>query len=473
MSGYLGADPDRLDALGQSLLAQAGSIDELRAGLGGQLYGTDWTGADAEETRADWETSHAPALGAAVDLLRAMSQALLHHAVQQRGASAADGASSGGVPAQRIPVSQIPHTGADPAAVRDWWAGLTQRQREDLMHHQPQRIGALDGIPAADRDTANRVLLEQLLRKDPHNPGLDALHDRLAGKHDPRAYLLGLAANGDGRAIVAINNPDESANVITYVPGTGADLSKIDGDLVRADRMAADANQLDPTRQTSAVLWLGYDAPDSIVPDAMNPGYAENAAGGLSRFQDGLRITHEGEPSHNSIIGHSYGSTTVGIAGRDQGLAVDDMIFVGSPGVGVDNAGDLGISSDHVWSTTAANDPIQYAVVPHPLAPIPSVIVNEARGELIHGLNPSRDEFGAHVFTSDPGTPLITTKHVSVQVPLLPVPPNPVWSGPTVEVGTDVPVGVDPHAHSEYWDSRNESRSNIARIATGNYDEVR
>ena len=45
-----------------------------------------------------------------------------------------------------------------------------------------------------------------------------------------RGYLLGFDNNKLGHAIVSFGNPDTADNVVTYVPGTGAKLSNIDGD---------------------------------------------------------------------------------------------------------------------------------------------------------------------------------------------------------------------------------------------------
>lgn len=467
MAGYVGADPDRLDALGQQLLGHAQQLDELRVRLTSQLFEAGWLGQDADDSRAEWESQHAPMIGRSLALLRDMSQTLFLNAGQQRTASAADGMTPPGfVPREQV----LAHTG-NPSDARRWWDSLTKQQREYLILHQPQLVGSTDGIPARSRDAVNRVLLEQALRQEPHNRGLDTIKNRLDREDAPRAYLMLLDTSGDGKAIVAIGNPDEAGNVVTYVPGTGADLSKVDLELPKADVMYDDANGMDKTTATSSVMWLGYDSPNDIIPGAMDAGYALNARADLDRFQDGLRVTHDGPPSHNTVLGYSYGSTVVGMADRDMGLAVDDLIFVGSPGVGVDHASDLRVDPDRIWATTAANDPIQYAVRPNPTIPqltLPGVILDEIQGDLVHGHNPTRDSFGANVFPSSPGDPLIKTVPVPITIPAPGVPfglPN----APGIYLGTvDVPVGFDGHAHSQYWDRGNEARPHIARIVTGN-----
>ena len=252
--------------------------------------------------------------------------------------------------------------------------------------------------------------------------GLTQVKDALAELGDT-GLLLGIDPAEDGKAIIAIGNPDTADNVVTYVPGTGSDLSNIDGDMNRTQTMVNDANGLCPDERTAGILWLGYDSPGS-VPEAGSPSYASDAVGDLSDFQGGLRVTHEGgTPSHNVILGHSYGTTVIGYAASRAGLDVDEIVLVASPGVGVNSADDLGIPADHVWATTASDDPIWLAadagafattVVPPPI----SFFLGD----------PTDDDFGANVFASDGGP------------------------------------GLSNDAHSEYWDERNSSRDNIASI---------
>ncbi|WP_157641378.1 alpha/beta hydrolase [Longispora albida] len=330
------------------------------------------------------------------------------------------------------PVTQkrqaIPGPGTDPVQVRAWWAGLSEEERGRLIREEPGRIGWLDGVPAAARDQANRLTLTE--------PWAAKFRAR------PDLLVLGFDPAGDGKVIVATSDPDQAANVLTYVPGTGSELSKMNGDLARAEVMARDANALDNSKRTAAVLWLGYDAPDKLT-DAVHGSYASGASGDLARFQQGLRATHEGAPSHNTVLGHSYGSTTVGFAARDRGLPADELVFVGSPGVGVDRASDLRIDPEHVWSTTAKNDPIQYAISP-------KLDIGDPSPDLVFGQNPSMPDFGGQTFASDPGNPLVRTRPVDL-----------------FGVHVDIPVGVDGSAHSQYWDENTQSRKHIAKIVTG------
>ncbi len=137
------------------------------------------------------------------------------------------------------------------------------------------------------------------------------------------------------------------------------------------------------------------------------------------------------------MIGHSYGSTVVGHAASGHDLPVDDVIFVGSPGVGVDHASELNLEPGQVWSSHAENDVIR-------------------RG-MVHGRNPSDPDFGGQTFTSDPGTPMVTLN------------PGP-WNDPLE--GDNLQVSIT-EAHSEYWDYRSTSLDNMVAITTNNDELVR
>jgi hypothetical protein len=340
-------------------------------------------------------------------------------------------AAAAGWPMERPPDS--PPCDAEPGMVRGWWDSLTDAQRRWLVVWAPALVGRLDGLPAAARDRANRILLTAV-------PGAATarLSERLATGGAPRAYLLGLDVAGDGRAIVAVGDPDRADHVLSYVPGAGTGLADLPGELWRVERMLERAAALAPDRAVAGVLWLDYDAPD-LITDAARASYARDGGPALHRFQEGLRATHDG-PAHLTVVAHSYGSLVVGATARDLGLAADDVVFLGSPGVGVRHATELGLPADHVWSSTAANDPIQRlapslvqvarevaigALVP---AAAPWLLV-QPDADLWHGRNPSDPSFGGRVFRSDPSDPL--------------------------------------HGHSDYWRYGNPALDAVARIALG------
>ncbi|MFY1697661.1 alpha/beta hydrolase [Solwaraspora sp. WMMA2101] len=326
-----------------------------------------------------------------------------------------------------------PPANASPARVRAWWDGLTSAQRRWLIRHEPAWTGRLDGLPAAVRDQANRLLLDrrraalvrqraalpdggagsatvvgQARRLDRLIAGLDVVAGRLAAPTGPRAYLLaldeGLGSGGPGsggpgsggpaptgRVIVALGDPDAATRVLTHVPGMGSGLARAGGELARTEQVVLRCHELAPQQATAGVLWLDYAAP-AFVDEAASPLPAQRGAVDLQRFQAGLAAGRDGgDPAGLTVLGHSYGSLVVGTAARDPQLAAESLIFVGSPGVGVDQVDELAVPADQVWASTADDDVIRHATWPQ-LWP---------GDRLWHGQDPSADGFGARVFTGD------------------------------------------------------------------------
>ncbi|MET7955863.1 alpha/beta hydrolase [Streptomyces sp. NPDC005317] len=270
----------------------------------------------------------------------------------------------------------IPHD-ASPEERRDWWAGLTQEQREEYLAVYPDQIGNLDGIPALVRDAANRDNLQLLIgklegRDDEKSmtqlAGMREIDRQLGAGSQPPMFLLGIGDEGNGRAIVSFGNPDTAKNVAAYVPGLGTSLDRdfAENDLKRARDTAIGAAEMSPDSPTASMVWLGYDAPQIDFNDVAGSfdvageGAARLGASRYSEFMAGLSATNEHEDPHMTAIGHSYGSLTVGLAARERGAipGADDIILVGSPGTGARSADELGVGREHVFVGAAENDPV-------------------------------------------------------------------------------------------------------------------
>lgn len=306
----------------------------------------------------------------------------------------------------------------DPVAMHAWWSSLSRGEREALKTSDPGLVGNADGIPIADRDDANRAQLSALwntLQQRKADGELDdddedqikklqEVYDSLElnqGVTDPstgedvESFLMMFSpdgALGDGGAAVAFGNPETADHTSVNVPGFGSRLdnfSGVSGDALNVFESASGQGN----GSVSSIAWLGYNAPDPQFNDPLqivdtanvtNEAAARAGAGDLSDFIDGLRATDEGEPSHLTAIGHSYGSTTVAKASGD-GLAVDDTVLVGSPGAGAgnDHADDL---SGRVWVGAADNDFVSH-------------LGNPTMGGL--GNDPSAEGFGGTRFRVD------------------------------------------------------------------------
>ncbi|MGJ3559805.1 alpha/beta hydrolase [Streptomyces sp. INA 01156] len=279
------------------------------------------------------------------------------------------------------------------------------------------------------RDEANReniqLLIAQLEGRTDETfkdklDGLKGIQSKLNLGSQPPMFLLGVGLEGNGRAIVAFGNPDTSKNVSAYVPGLGTKLNSefSEGAVKRAFDTAKSAQDVDPS--SSAIVWLGYDAPQSI--DVMTAGDAERGAPAYNSFVSGISATNEHADPHVTAIGHSYGSRLVGAATQEAGgiPGADDIILVGSPGVGVDKAEDLGVGKEHVWVGAAENDivtklPSKKEAVSGamgffgggpPGAYLLGEIADQDGDDIWFGRDPASKAFGASRFQTLPGPEL-------------------------------------------------------------------
>ena len=289
-----------------------------------------------------------------------------------------------------VATAASPSGGPDPAAVARWWAALDPATRELLERERPALVGGLDGLPAAVRDRANRTVLAGVRAAAQQEER--AVWARLAGARDPvtllitggqlhevRARLARLAAvaaavdrpgralldleveprptSGPGvRAAVAQGDVDSARHVGVLTPGFTTGVDKLPGRLDELSALAADAGP-----GTATVAWYGYDTPQADEvgdPDrsVLDHTAAEEGGARLATFLDGLDAARpvEEPDAHVTAVGHSYGSvvTAAALAIGDHG--VDDVVHLGSPGIGDAPTGPPG----HVWVVEAAGDPV-------------------------------------------------------------------------------------------------------------------
>ncbi|MBB5954570.1 hypothetical protein FHS29_001140 [Saccharothrix tamanrassetensis] len=369
----------------------------------------------------------------------------------------------------------VPGPGSDPKQVAAWWKSLTKEQQDELLRSKFQELGRLRGLPSDVLDQANRARIQDDQRR------FSAERDALKAQMDDRARELGLdpdksddltalmndplyadlseqqqeaatkaenaekvqksiadaeklarekgwydengdpdvrimawdpyGPRGDGATAIAYGNPDTAKNLAVCVPGTGSTLDSFSvsqaGNLRHA--MGAEGN--------ATIQWLGYDAPGWSPGEVDNPAQAREGGANLVADVAGYRAA--GAPGqHLTVIGHSYGSTTVGFAGMN-GLAADDIAFVGSPGVGASNVGQLSVGPGHVYAGATEHDPVVQGTSS-------SWFTQDGSS-----VGPYDDRFGAKVFGTSDGASALG-------------------------------------AHSQYYHPGSESVDNLAKIATGN-----
>lgn len=369
----------------------------------------------------------------------------------------------------------VPGPGTDPKQVAAWWKSLTKDQQDELLRSKFQDLGQLRGLPSDVLDTANRARIKDdeqrfgaerdrldaamaeraaelgidpstsdgqtKLLNDPQYASLmedrqvaatkaenataaqksvDEAESLADDKKWPESDVRVMAYDpygprGDGGMAIAYGNPDTAKNLAVCVPGTGSTL-----DSFSVEQAANLRGQMGPDGNAT-IQWLGYDAPGWTPGEVGSPELAKEGGQNLVADVDGYRAAATGD-QHLTVIGHSYGSTTVGYAGLN-GLAADDIAFVGSPGVGASNAGQLSVGPGHVYAGATEHDPVVQGT---------SSDWFTADGK---STGPYDKAFGATVF----GTP----ESASL-------------------------VG----AHSQYYAEGSESVSNLAKIATGDGGSV-
>ncbi|MEV1084358.1 alpha/beta hydrolase [Streptomyces sp. NPDC050211] len=327
---------------------------------------------------------------------------------------------------------QVPEN--DPKAAAEWWKALSPEERQAYTTLYPKEIGAADGLPTDVRDDANRTALAQelnLLQEGNYDDGfpgesdetvnrrlnnLQLLNDKLEARDGAptgkELYLLGYDSKDDGRAIIAMGNPDTAAHTGILVPGTNTNMDAVPGQIERIGKLQSAAGDRSDGESVAMITWLGYDAPEASTTDFNSvggTGRAEDAAPDLRQFVAGTQASHDGSPSHTTVMGHSYGSTVVGAAASGgSGLGADDVVVVGSPGMTVANAQDLQMDPEHMWIGGAEDD----------------AVINHASGYTL-GPDPMLGSFGGNNFE------------------------------------------VDTHGHSGYWDKGSESLDNQGAVIAG------
>jgi hypothetical protein len=271
-------------------------------------------------------------------------------------------------------VAVLPAPGRSPAAVSKWWHSLTPGQQDGVKERSGDAIRNLDGIPADVRSELNVLVLQrEILRlrngwltsngwhTDPNKlADLTALQQSLSGQPGARLILL----TGNPRkvlAAIAVGDVDNAERVGVTVGGLNTRVSSSVGQMVR--EAEAQRNKASELRRAAgrpgydavaSVVWLGYDAPDSLT-DVTSIALARRSARSLNHFYQALAATSNLADQRITAFGHSYGSLVTSLA-LQQGAPVSDVVLYGSPGVELGNAAQLGVRPGHAYYLIGAND---------------------------------------------------------------------------------------------------------------------
>ena len=224
---------------------------------------------------------------------------------------------------------------------------------------------AIDSEYAAAQKDAAQTKLDRA--KEAYED-LKAIHEQTANdvrasKGLAPAYLLDFNYDEEYHrttAIVSSGNPDTATHVSTLVPGIGTNVR---GDLVKYvaanDRLRAQTAHagVDPNN-VATISYLGYVAPKNDTRhlyQAADIGFADRAAPKLAQFEEGLRANADANHHKftNTLVTHSYGSTTGGKAATLMAPGtVDRLILTGSPGGGVQSIDEYNVPREHVYESS-------------------------------------------------------------------------------------------------------------------------
>lgn len=296
---------------------------------------------------------------------------------------------------------------ATPRQVADATADLPDALGRRLALAAPEVMSATDGVPIAWRAEATRRLMEgerARLRRaregfgmwlgdlmawpaDSERDRLDARIEVLDGWLASERVFVAFDASGDGQVVELFGDVETADHLAVVVPGIGSTLDNFDA------WVSAPARRLHETSGVAVAAWLGYDAPagPGLNVDAATRDNAREGAPSLRGFVDGLAVRNP--IAGLTVVAHSYGSVVTGWAARDDVLAADRLVLVGSPNVPVASVDGLRLN-DHgmVYVGEAPGDPVVWlGDVSDGWFPV-----------LGHGWDPGDcEEFGASVFATD------------------------------------------------------------------------
>jgi len=400
VSELLGADTEVLERKAEALSVDARRVQDIRT-LAQRALGelqASWHGSDLLYLTQQWEQQASPLLGWASTSLDACATELRAQSAAQQVTSSSN---SDGVatltPWKLVSPQPAPPPGrGSPAANALWWTSMTVLQQDQVVREHPDWIGNRDGVAFAARDLANRRLLTtdraRLLDEQRHLQAgtadfatrgpitvdqeainrvrdklssIQAIQATLAGD-GPRQLLLLDLSKERAEAAIANGDVDTAANVAVFVPGMTTTVNEFmkgyDKQMKHLQQRSESEDgraHPDQPAATATVTWIGYQAPqnkDVLSSDesVARLNLARTGAAQLTPFLQGIGAARE-QDAHLTLLGHSYGSTTAGLA-LQQETGVDDAVFFGSPGLGTNHVEDLKLAPSHAYYIEAGWD---------------------------------------------------------------------------------------------------------------------
>ena len=354
-----------------------------------------------------------------------------------------------------------PPLGSDPGKNKQAWEKLTPSQRQAISSAVPSLVGNLEGIPYSERVAANSAALDlaidraaELAKDQPAwQAQLDVLNEIRnavdAGNARTTRGIISLDPSVPPLAALAIGNLDTADNVTWNIPGMGTTAASMAG-WAEASQNIYDAQVKTGASNPAVVAWIGYHAPGEAPGswDVLGNAHADVGGDRLAAALNGFDTASHGRDPYVSVAAHSYGTTTTAYALTRTDFDVDSVAFYGSAGLDggvVDEASDMRIKDGPdgrpaLFATQATQDDV---------APL------GRKGSF--RMSPLEEGFGSHEFSSE-GDPERNLKQTL---------------GHSVHGGDDDKWNpLHTYDQHGYLDTGTQSLDSVAKITTGNGDEV-
>lgn len=274
--------------------------------------------------------------------------------------------------------SEVWSSPPNPEKVAEQWKAMGEAERDRLMEEVPWVIGNLPGIPFADRDRANRIMLEYYIVHQARlgSSAKQALAEvtRIVygAEQEPPVSIVALEL-GDGVPLVAVGygDLDEAEHVGWTVPGmyNDADDALVPWDRAargqyEAQRRALRTGEMPTGRRAAVIAFLSYDTPNAVT--VLGSESARVGGDRLAAELDGTFATRAANTPALRVggSGHSYGTTVLTEAAARVECQLDYVTLVGSAGIDKGSAmslSDINVRRDEtgnpqVYTTIASSD---------------------------------------------------------------------------------------------------------------------